>query len=955
MNCPSCSTPNRPGLTRCKRCGQDLPRTCAGCGDPIADGVDLCINCRTERVPAALGAELLDSELLELDPDDDASPGFPVSTSFVGHKALIERLLEKVQRARARSELQFVALTGPPGVGKSRLAHELERILEEKQSEARLLHATAGGPGSPPFAAFRSLMNTRLGISSDDAPNTARGRISAAVAELLPASRATEVSHLIGHLLDHPFADSAVVEPLAETPSQLEARTFIALRRFLAADAARRPLMLVIDEIERATPETVNLAHYLAAGLASSPVVLLVIGRPTLFEVHPAFGDGDVTLERVEMGPLSDDEAGELLRDLVRPAGDPPFDLLKHARERMGGVPRALVELVRYLTELGAITPGSSAGEKLTSRKWKFDKKQLGDAPLPEDLEDIMAARLRVMEAGERDLLEKAAACGETFWLDAVVMLVRAAAAFDGSGRGDPDGPKLAEIAVAGDRTRAEVEAALKRLQQHGLLTAHAHSTIPGEKEFHFAYPPWWNVVYDSIDTDARQRYHRLIAQWLELRPEGRGEEAQEEIGRHLENAGDGDGASVRYRRAADAARARYFNDKAVRLYSNALDCLGPGDLASRIHLWHDLGSVFQLKGENDSALSAFERMLRLAWVVASRTKAAVAFNKMGRIHRQKGDLPVALEYLERGSELFAQAGDQRGVAGSLDDIGQVLWLLGRYDEALDRSARALEQRRRLGDKRSIAVSLVNVGNIERHRGLFDAAEACYREALELRSTLGDKAGLAQCKNGLGVIAFQRGDIDTAKREWEGALAGAEAIGAIPLQAQLLLHLGEAALEMGSRGEARTRFEAAENLSRDIDERRLMSESLRHLGLLDLATGDPQRARERCLKALEIAEAAGIRVDVGRALLSLGEVHAATLFGGEGVREAESYFERGVTLFREIGNNAELAAGLERFGKYRVEHGDVESGKKLLTEAQSIFSKLGMRAGDELRRVIREL
>src|SRR5207302_3862241 len=139
-------------------------------------------------------------------------------------------------------------------------------------------------------------------------------------------------------------------------------------------------------------------------------------------------------------------------------------------------------------------------------------------------------------------------------------------------------------------------------------------------------------------------------------------------------------------------------------------------------------------------------------------------------------------------------------------------------------------------------------------------------------------------------------------------------------------HLGEAALEIGSRGEARTRFEAAENLARDVDDRRLLSEALRHLGLLDLTTGDTKRARERCAKALEIAEAAGIRVDVGRALLSLGEVHAATLFGHEGGREAESYFEKGVSLFREIGNEAELAAGLERFGKYRVESGEVDAG-----------------------------
>jgi tetratricopeptide (TPR) repeat protein len=907
----------------------------------VEAGAELCINCRTERVPAALGAELLDSELLVPDPDE---PAFLVSPRFVGHRALIERLLGIVKRSQSQGELQFVALTGPSGVGKSRLSQELIRIIGEKLPETRVLLAQAGGPGAPPFAAIRGALDQRFGIEAGEDPETARARLSAAVAELLPASRATEVTHLIAHLLDHAFPESLVLEPLAETPSQLEARTFIAVRRFLAADAARRPLVIVLDEVERASPETVNLAHYLAAGLQSTPLVLLCVGRPTLFEVHPAFGEGDATLERIEMGPLSDEEAGQLLRELVKPAGEPPAELLRHAKERMGGVPRALVELTRYLTELGAVT--SVAG------KWKFDKKRLAEGPLPQDLEEIMTARLRVMDAGQRDLLEKAAACGETFWLDAVVMLVRAAAVGGGSGNGDPDGPRLAEIVVAGDRTRSEVESALKTLVGHGLLQALPHSTIPGEKEFHFAYPPWWDVVYESIDTDARQRYHRLVAQWLELRPEGRGEESQEEIGRHLEHAGDGDGAAIRYRRAADAARARYFNDKAVRLYSNALDCVGPGDLASRIHLWHDLGSVFQLKGENDSALSAFERMLRLAWVVASRTKAAVAFNKMGRIHRQKGDLPIALEYLERALELFEQAGDQRGVAGSLDDIGQVLWLLGRYDEALDRSAHALEQRRRFGEKRSIAASLVNVGNIERHRGLLDAAEACYREALDLRSVLGDKAGLAQCQNGLGVIAFQRGDIDEAKRAWERALEGAEAIGTLPLQAQLLIHLGEAALEVGSRGEARTRFEAAEALARDIDERRLLSEALRHLGLLDLTTGDNQRARERCHTALEIAETAGIRVDVGRALLSLGEVHAATLFGGESAHEAERYFEKGVKLFREIGNEAELAAGLERFGRFRVEHGEVEAGKQLLKEAQSIFMRLRMPAGDALRRLL---
>jgi tetratricopeptide (TPR) repeat protein len=344
--------------------------------------------------------------------------------------------------------------------------------------------------------------------------------------------------------------------------------------------------------------------------------------------------------------------------------------------------------------------------------------------------------------------------------------------------------------------------------------------------------------------------------------------------------------------------------------------------------------------------------------VVASRTKAAVAFNKMGRIHRQKGDLPIALEYLDRGRELFEQAGDVRGIAGSLDDIGQVQWLLSRYDEALHRSAAALETRRHLGDKRSIALSLMTIGHIERHRGLFDEAEACYREALDLRRGLEDRTGIAEALNGLGVLAFQRGDTDGGRKAWQEGLQLAESIGALPLQALLLNHLGEAARSLGKTPEARMRFEEAEAIARDIDDKRLHSESLRNLGLLDLNQGDTRRALERCQQALDIATTAGIRVDIGRALLALGEVEGSTLFddaSGHGPGKAEDYFSRGVGLFREIGNDAELGLGLERFGKFRIERGDVEAGRKLLTEAQKIFTRLGMRAGDSVRRVIGEL
>jgi tetratricopeptide (TPR) repeat protein len=876
---------------------------------------------------------------------------------FVGRTRELEALEARVRQLQTEGRGQFVVLTGEPGVGKSRLAEEFEAQLHrtsEPHTGPRLLAASTSGIGAPAYAAIQRLLCTRFAIDELEGPAIARDKVLEVTRSLMAGSRAVEVSHLLAQFIGLPFPESPVVEPLSETPAQLEARTFLALKRFLAADAQVRPLVLLLDDIHRASPETVNLVHYLAAGLASAPVLLVVIGRPSLFDRHPSFGQGDTPVERIELDALSSQESDDLVRALLAPVGEAPVALLEHARSRLHGVPRTLVEFVRLLVERQIIVEEQST--TTGDQTWRLDASKLAAMPLPGSIEAILASRLAAMAPEERALLERAATCGDVFWMDALLALERSTRVIDRGPVSALDDPSVEHILAPGDPVRQRVQSTLDSLRERGLLMEHHHSAVPGEREYQFAYPPWRKVIYDGIDQELRRRYHRLVAQWMELRPSGRGEEAQEEIGRHLERSGDGDGAAMRYRRAADVARANFYNDKAIRLFERALACLSASEISTRIQLWHDLGSVHQLKGQNEPALKAYEQMLRLAWVMTSRSKAAVAMNKMGRLHRQRGELSKALPTLERSLEFFEQSGDQRGIAGTLDDIGQVLWMLARYDEALDRSAAALEARRRLGDKRSIATSLLNIGHIERHRGLFDAAHACYAEALELRTLIGDKAGIAQVRNGLGVLAFQRGDIVGARGEWELALELAERIGALPLQATVLSHLGEAARSQGQRFEARTRFEAAEALAREIDDKRLLSEALRNLGLIDLEEGNRDRALDRCRKAHALAEEAGIRVDVGRALIALGEVHASTLFDdtGSGAEIAEGFFRKGVALFREIGNEAEMALGLERFGKYQIERGQGAGGRDLLQQAQEILKRLGM-TQEALQRLLGDL
>jgi tetratricopeptide (TPR) repeat protein len=567
------------------------------------------------------------------------------------------------------------------------------------------------------------------------------------------------------------------------------------------------------------------------------------------------------------------------------------------------------------------------------------------------------------MEPADRRVLEICAVIGETCWMDAVIALDRA----EGVPSPDPDGPTLSQIAASGDQSRLAVTAALGRLVEHEWLVEERESSVPGEREFKFAYPNLWQLVYKATDEARRRRHHLTCARWLELRPEGRGPIAQEDVARHLELGGDTREAAARYRRSAEAARAAYLNERAIRLYDRALACIADpstpsgSDIALRIHLWHDLGSVYELIGDFEAALGAFERMLRLSWVVASKAKAAVAFNKMGRVWRRKGDLKLALEYLERGHELFRNAGDARGIAGSLDDIGKVLHLLGRYDEAFAKITEALARRGKGGDKRSIAASLSNLGNVQQDRGQFEAALNCHREALALRRDAGDRIGVVLSLNNLAVLMFQLGDLAEARAGWTQALAEAEELGAMPTSAIVLSNLGELALGEGKLEEARSRLEDALEIIEDIQDRQLESEVCRHLALLENQLGHTERARTLGERALDVAARAGIKEKEGMALLALGQILAGSLFDADrtAVDEllpdelpADGYFRRGVDVLRAIGNDAEYAKGLELYGRFLIENGRTLPGKDLLREALVVFTRLGMKRAAEVETLL---
>ncbi|MCX5741454.1 MAG: tetratricopeptide repeat protein [Proteobacteria bacterium] len=851
------------------------------------------------------------------------SAAYELRPRFTGRSKAIERLQALADEAFEQRHACFAVVLGEPGMGKSRMLGELSARLRMQYPNLVVMTGIAD-ENAHAYGPVARALTARFGLVAGEDPSESRDKIQAGVADIVQAQRVPEVAHMIAHLLRVPFEDSPIVGPLLESPQRLEARLFMALKKFLVADAERHPVMLVIENLEQCGSDTINFVQYLAAGLRDQRVVIIGTGTAALQQKHPSFGDGEVPPTKIELGQLSAAEAEDLLRELCKQLGEVPPRLLAHART-MGGSPRAIYELVRLLLESDAIVR--------EGLMWRVEPRALAAIALPKTYDELVAARLRVMDVTERRILEMASVIGETSWLDAVLALERGAVHGPGM---DPDGPTLSQIAASGDHSRISVVAALGKLVEREWLVEVPQSSIPGERE-------------------------RRFARWLELHPAGRGPVTQEEVGRHLALAGDTREAATCYRRAAEVARAAYANERAIRLFDRALACLGDMDLAARIHLWHDLGSVYELIGDFEAALGAFERMLRLSWVAASKTKAAVAFNKMGRVWRRKGDLKLALEYLGRGLELFRGAGDERGIAGSLDDIGKAMQMLGRYDEAYAKITEALARRGKHGDKRAIATSLSRLGDVQVDRGQYESALTCHQEAFDLRKAMGDRWGMVVSQNNLAALAFELGNTVDARVGWLAALADAESIGALPLSASILTNLGELAILDNKLDEARKRLDQALEIVEDIDDRGLESECCRHLAQLEKLADNLPLARELAERALEIAKATNLREKEALAYLTLGDVLATSLHDDDvtatGARSpASEAYSSACEVLRGIGNDAALGKALFAFGRYKVESGHVADGKDMLRDALMVFSRLGLqRPVSEIEKLLQTL
>lgn len=821
-----------------------------------------------------------------------------------------------------------LVLAGEPGIGKSRLLSEAATLAAGAGFQV-MAAGCSGRGGQNPYAPLLSALEHHLATL---APARCRGYL-----------RGCE---WLTHLLPELSVTYGLTPPTWTLPPDQERRlVFAAVTRYLAATAAdAQGLALILDDMQWAPPDALDLLVHLIRAGAQMPVRILAAYRDT--EVRPGdplsamltelARDGLVT--RVALGPLDASASASLLRLLLSAAaeawdgtpdatGGPAHSSLEaRVIERTAGIPLFLISCAQALRD----TPDQT------------------DAAIPWDVAEHLRQRIARLPAPAVEALGVAAMIGRTASLD----LLTVAAA-------------MPEDTLAVSLREATVERLLVEVS---------------DDAYEFAHDLIREVIAADLGAARRVLLHRRIAQALEGRG---GDPPIERLAYHFARGGDTARAALYLEQAGDRATAlaasadagSYYHDAVARLdqlghtaraaavreklglalttcarfddafavfdtataaYRALGDAEGIARVATQIgwgmvHVGTPEAGLAQIQGVLDSPSS--ETLTPSTLIGLLSAQAFLCFVN-GRYHEQ-----LAID--ERIVVLARSFGDGGLVAQAQAHRSLALTMLGRFEEARQAIEDVLPELEASGDPTSLLMGLNVLSGAYASRGELALAERYMDKQLEICKRVGDPVAVAFVEASRAGVLFDTGRWADSSEALTRAASLIAHLGPCWASPYVLIYCGHLALATGDTVEGeRLLGEAVNETARSGD---LQVRCLATCGLayFALAAGQPDvaLAHLRPLADTDVLESLGT---FGPTVLHLLAWAALDM---DDLTLAESLIERALSICQERNDRLVLVDALVVRARLAARRGAPDAQSMLadaLTHARAITYPYGL-------------
>jgi predicted ATPase/DNA-binding CsgD family transcriptional regulator len=246
---------------------------------------------------------------------------------------------------------------------------------------------------------------------------------------------------------------------------------------------------------------------------------------------------------------------------------------------------------------------------------------------------------------------------------------------------------------------------------------------------------------------------------------------------------------------------------------------------AVRAKALHTAGWLARAQYDQAVAITLLEESLALYRDLGDERGSTAVMTDLGWTLATLGsDMARAICYLEEGLARYRALGDGRGIARALQGLGWV------------------EQHRALGDRRGIAWALTGLGWVEQQPGILAAAHALHLESLDFARAVGDVQAIAWSLQSLGITAAAQRDYAAARAFEEERLAIERAQDNRHGIADALRVLGMIAIRQNDDAAAHAWLVESLELARAIGDKSVTAFAFRGLGEMAYAAGDHARA-----------------------------------------------------------------------------------------------------------------
>ncbi|MGD8486147.1 MAG: AAA family ATPase, partial [Chloroflexota bacterium] len=640
------------------------------------------------------------------------SRGEGLEPPFVGRELELRLLKDLLHQIGDEQRPRLISITGPAGIGKSRLAWEFEKYLDGLVEDVYWHRGRAPSYGEGvTFWALGEMVRKRAGLLETDDEATTRERIHESVVEWVPDAR------------DREWVEPALLTLLGLEPPPAGGREvlFAAWRIFFERIAARGTTVMLFEDLQWADGGQLDFIDHLMEWAKGVPLLVVTLARPDLLERRPGWGTGARSFTTIGLEPLTDANMRELLLGLVP---DLTAATIKAILARADGIPLYAVETVRMLVSDGRLEANGDGTFRPAG--------DLGELAMPDSLRALIASRLDALDEVDRTLLQDAAVLGKTFAADA--------------------------LAAIYDQDQATLEARLRSLTKREILEISVDPLSPERGQYGFVQSVIREVAYDTLSRRDRRARHLAAARYFE----GLGDdELAGVLSTHYlaayeasEPGPQADGLRIQARLALRGAAERAMDlgatDQALVLLRQALAITD--DPAERGELLERAAASADLEARYDEAIQLGRDAIAAYKGFGDRIGVARTSALMGGILADASQLDETVEFLRTALERADRPEEEIYRADMLSRLSRAHMRRLEFEQAVARAdeALAIAEPRKL--TRIIAEAFVNKAASLGGIGRLKEPIVLMSAAVELAHEAGDVALELRARNNLGAV-----------------------------------------------------------------------------------------------------------------------------------------------------------------------------------------------------------